>query len=609
MKLNVLLTVLNLLSVWCDIIVHNKSMDEYFDTCLENIIEVSKEVEETLVIINRHSHISSVNKVIQKRNSKNYWPYMQYFANDTCCIKNHRRKNMFILTIVDVDEFKFHLLQLKKSLLWNSRGKYIVITENHNSKFLSDIFSIFWEFNIYKAIIVIKFSDVTSKIYTWYPYAEFSCGNNFDKIKIIAKCKRNKLIQNKPLFEDKITTIYNCPVRTRAILWSPFIMRVDNEYTGIEVSMLKTISEVLKFNPIFSVSKVPLNWGSINETGGATGLLGALIKNKADIGIASLGYDITRSRYLDYGVPYNFEYLTYCVPPVCESSWLRLSLPFDLFSTILLACSYLCTSYLVYSLSKFNKTENCFYKNICNSLFINFAMIIGTTSRNSPRGKVRVVTGCWCVFCWIISILYVTSMIGRLTRPVCNQQIQTFQDIVNYGLKLQYLEPQKRYFLDKSKQSKFILNNWNSCKKVQECLDRVAYNKDAVISLPKLYIDSIKSYYVDANKKSLLYCLKNYFVSYPITMLMKKDFPLRNRINTVILRICGAGLFQLWESVYLRCVGKTKSQDHTSVNTRFVKFVDVKFAFINLSVGYTIAFFCFLFELTFDKFKNCISRS
>ncbi|XP_049820622.1 uncharacterized protein LOC126264923 [Aethina tumida] len=228
-------------------------------------------------------------------------------------------------------------------------------------------------------------SDVTSKIYTWYPYTKFSCGNNFDKIKIIAKCKRNKLIQNKPLFEDKITTIYNCPVRTRAILWSPFIMRVDNEYTGIEVSMLKTISEVLKFNPIFSVSKVPLNWGSINETGGSTGLLGALIKNKADIGIASLG----------------------------------------------------------------------------------------TTSRNSPRGKVRVVTGCWCVFCWIISILYVTSMIGRLTRP-------------------------------------------------------------------------------------------NYFVSYPITMLMKKDFPLRNRINTVILRICGAGLFQLWESVYLRCVGKTKSEDHTS---------------------------------------------
>lgn len=60
-----------------------------------------------------------------------------------------------------------------------------------------------------------------------------------------------------------------------------------------------------------------------------------------------------------------------------------------------------------------------------------------------------------------------------------NQQINTFADILSKGLTFGMLDPNTRYFRTEHADavSEYILNNYITCTNIDDCLDRVAYQK------------------------------------------------------------------------------------------------------------------------------------
>ncbi|CAH0553602.1 unnamed protein product [Brassicogethes aeneus] len=491
-----------------------ENIDESFELCLKNVVMTFKEDDETIININENSNFDIMQNLIKSRNFRYYWPYMQNVHTGKYYISSQNIKNFFIVNINDVDQLDFYLRKLKMLLIWNSRGKFVIVLLKRNVKLIKNIFKVLWKYNIYKSIVLQKITNETANVYAWYPYSKTNCGNNFNEIQIINKCEKDGLKKSVDVFDQSMFDLFACTFKVRTIFWQPFIINSTDGPKGIEVSLLNTLADKLNMKLSYSLSSTPLNWGAILENGTVTGIFQHMQEGKSDIAVAALGYEKNRVNYMDIGMPYFYDYLTYCVPPFCKSDWDKIIIIFDYQSWIIIIVAYFSFSFVLYYVSKRCEDESMIFKNIYNVLLINFSMVINTMGK-LPKTDVRLL-----------------------------------MDIIDLKLKLQFLLPQKRYFADDSPQSEYIKEHWNNCKNIPSCLKRVIKEKDSVMCISKVYIDTIKNCYIDKNKKPLFHCFPKYFVAFPITMLMRKDFPLRNRINDVIIRIYDSGLIQFWKRQY-----------------------------------------------------------
>lgn len=549
---------------------------------------------------------------------KNLWSFI-VLNSSISRYDDFKKIDNYVIQIKETDEIKFVLQMLETLPSWNPYGKIIVVSAsifNHSDAVV--IMQHLWKSKAVKSIIsLVNPKDVTQQqIFTWYPYANGNCGNHFDKIIMADKCRFGrfeKKVNN--WFDEQIPKkLNNCPLRVRVAVWPPYVMPPSDHITGtelynfssgIEIQLMNTIAEKANIKVMYTMSDTD-KWSSISANGTMTGAFLQLSEEKADVAMSSLELTEQRLAYFDISTPYIMDSLLWCVP---HSKSQPPSLKFLNTMTLEVWCAML-TAFplfciIVWSLSRYQKIELHRYKSIGTVLQNVFGISLGVPIKTFPRTyMIRVFLGLWISTSLIIQSSYTTYMMSVLTGTSYVKQIKTLDEIFKYNLQILLMPNYLKYFNGTNWNMQKVVEESGQCNDINQCLQRVAFQRDSAVCVPKLYLDNVFYNYVNSNKDPLLYCFDNNIVAYPINMYMIKGFPLKNRINELIGHILAGGFLVLWEKrIFNRNEDNSTIRTENAESSDRMKLVHLHPIFILLIMGHIFAVCVFLLEISVHKFK------
>jgi hypothetical protein len=193
----------------------------------------------------------------------------------------------------DLREVREQICQLESLPAWNSRAKFVVVSEENsarrNDKILKDIFKEFWKWNIFNVVILSPTERTSAStpvgFYTWFPYRLPSgrCGELLQLV-LLDTCLAagnitDRFINDSPIFEQKIPHNLNgCPFRVSTLKFHPFIIVVGNSTRdGSEIRLILSIADKINVTLKLSISLAPERKGRQLTNGTWTGLRGEII--------------------------------------------------------------------------------------------------------------------------------------------------------------------------------------------------------------------------------------------------------------------------------------------------------------------------------------------
>lgn len=472
----------------------------------------------------------------------------------------------YIIQIRERHEFAPVLQRLKQVLIWNPRAKFLVMSAqlfNDSWETAQEIVQKMSDEMIVNGIILLPSLVEPNEydVFSWYPYHDGACKNI--KIYKIDTCYFGKTGRKSEWFVPKIPkTLNNCTYMVRVVEWPPYTINLKNHTVktsnkyydnyGIDVNVLNTVAKAKNITFMYIKSKDLQSWGDILDNGTITGNL-AFLKNK-DVSFAIGGYALTyvRAKYFDLTHSYVNEGLVWCTPAILvDRDWDRILTIVEWKTWVLVFILYFSVTFLTWKISIHNNNESTSYKSYSNNLQNCYAIFYGISVKTLPRSNMsRLFIGLFIFLSFNMDSAYQTYFTSILTSHHEDFLYNNVDDILKANLKMKILNNDLRYFTG-IKSQKF----WDFmeiCMDIKECLIDVALNKTSVISTPFLFKEYVLNSLVSKNKRPLLNCFKKRINNFPVTIVMKKGFPLGHSINNVILRLLGAGLVNKWEKDILR---------------------------------------------------------
>ncbi|XP_050714211.1 ionotropic receptor 93a-like [Eriocheir sinensis] len=121
-------------------------------------------------------------------------------------------------------------------------------------------------------------------------------------------------------FPDKLSDLRGVTLRTVTFAWEPSIMyqRAPNGTVvhrfGVDTAVVRLIGHAMNFSVRFDEPADGELWGRQKEDGSWTGVMGALDRDEADMGVANLFLSYKRIGVVDFSTPHDFEVGSYwCV--------------------------------------------------------------------------------------------------------------------------------------------------------------------------------------------------------------------------------------------------------------------------------------------------------
>lgn len=531
-----------------------------------------------------------------------------------------KRTDSYIVHFRNVEEVEATLQTLQAAKSWNAHARFVVVSATifeNPEQVVATVVQHMWHAKIVNAIVILSNpSDKTEQqIFTWYPFADGNCGNNFDKAVMIEKCRFGKFETGVDLFPEKVPLkLKNCAVRVRVLVWPPFVMPPTDHVTGtelyefnsgLEIDLMNTIAEKANFKPLYTMSPNEM-WGDVYNNGSTTGLFKELAKKRSDIAIGSVALSKQRMDHFDVTTSYIQDSLVWCVPhSKSEPPFQKLSntMHVDTWCTIIL--SFFIFSVTVWCLGRLQKAETSAYKSLPGVLQNSLSMVLGMAVKALPRTTtIRIFMWFWIMASLILDITYTTYLMSMLTSSSYGKQVKTLDDIFTNKLKILVLPGSLKYLNDSSWKMQKIMKEYKPCDNMDSCLYKVAYQRDAAVCIPQLYLEYVFHKYLSSTNEPLLYCFRDSIVDYPIQMFMSKGYPLRSRINTLVERIIDAGLIVLWEKrIFDNSWGNTTIRNEDSESTNRMKLEHLYPIFVTLIVGEMFAALVFVVEVVKSKFK------
>lgn len=529
----------------------------------------------------------------------------------------------YVIQVRNLSELKQNLRVLQGYFTWNPHARFVVVSVadyGNNKDAAANIIQQLWEHKVASGIVLLPNPQNRSsyETFSWFPFAGSHCGDGFEEVKIIDKCYFGKFDNGTDWFPDKIPHDLNgCPVRVVTVVWPPYVLAPEkkisgtkNEYDfrdGLEIRLMNTMAKAANFSVVYITSEVGQDWGFVDINGRATGAFQYLKNEEADAAISSFAVSVESHFYFDsivYDIP---EALIWCVPHATHvPKWKNLLdiIPVD--TCMILIAIYTVVCFCMWRLSVYEHSESNLYKKLINCLQNVLAVILNIAVKVQPKSlTVRCFFMIWVFFTLHINVEYQTSLISAFSHPRYEKQIKTVTDIFENNLKLWLLSTAKPFFMNNDDWvSVKIVQNWNDCANISICLSRTAYNRDSGTCTPRLYKEFINNLYVNQKKEPLLYCFKESIVTFPLQMLLRKGYPLKEYFLTLYRRISAAGLTAHWERQILENQLKTSSDssETTDDNTEFkITIEHLYLLFVYLVLGYISGFVTLLAEIHVSK--------
>ncbi|KAK4875403.1 hypothetical protein RN001_011825 [Aquatica leii] len=454
----------------------------------------------------------------------------------------------------------------------------------------------------------------------------------------------------------------------------------NRRFAGIEIEILQTLSKALNFVPnLYESENADIElWGTKLPDGEYTGLIGEMVNNNADIALGDLHYTLYFLKIIDLSIPYNTECLTFLTPEsLTNNSWKTLVLPFTayLWATILL--SMILIAFLFRGLCKFHcnvnkdifkdlktrkmalkleieKTElvkigqnlspNATYclmkrqyklpkiegeptglhmfQSIGNSLLYTYSMLLVISLPKLPTGwSIRMLTGCYWLYCILIVVAYKASMTAILANPDPRVTIDTLQELVDSELECGgWGEINVDFFQTSMDHATQVIGaRFQIINDTDEAIDKIAkgsfalyeneyFLKQASVkkqlryTMPELNLNESFEIHKIPKGDHNLHIMSDCLIHMPISIGLQKNSPIKTKVDKFVRRVLEAGLIKKWLDDVMQSANNDEVYFDDSDSIKAVMNMKKFFgAIVALFIGYAISFTVLIFEILHFK--------
>ncbi|KAB0794722.1 hypothetical protein PPYR_11561 [Photinus pyralis] len=283
------------------------------------------------------------------------------------------------------------------------------------------------------------------------------------------------------------------------------------------------------------------------------------------------------------------------------------------------------------------------FRKIGSSILYTYGMLLVIALPKLPTGwSIRVLTGWYWIYCILIVVAYKASMTAILAKPESRVTIDTLQELINSKLAVGgWGEVNVEFFrtsLDVPTQ--IIGSRFEKLNDSDDAIDRVVegnfalyeneyYLQNAVVKKQLRYqqeedeLKGNKSLQIQKIPKGdhYLHIMSDCMIHMPISIGLKKNSPLKYRVDTLVRRIFEVGLVKKWLDDIMQQTANDEVHYQGSEAVKAVmdmqKFMG---ALVALAIGYFISFIVLLSEILhfemnikkhpdFNKYTKQISKS
>ncbi|KAI5641268.1 ligated ion channel l-glutamate- and glycine-binding site domain-containing protein [Phthorimaea operculella] len=450
--------------------------------------------------------------------------------------------------------------------------------------------------------------NAETTVYTYYPFADNSCGENVDVVKL-NKCIDNttisKYFQNKVVYKNRDKS-KSCKIRIIANENVPIVIAPDNEafevenetMLGIEQYILDIISKDQNFDLEYTYVPRDLGYGNVLDNGTSTGLLKYLANKEADLAICGLILTIERGTSYDYIHGHSYTGFYFVVAAAKEYDWAVVYKEFHLITWILIAIFFFIFCIIIITVKILFQSGT--QDNIGTVVQLWGYFFANTSQHLSSNTYLREILACWIWFTFLFSNFYTTAFSSLMIKVPATSIHTGIPPIEVYK---PCLPSNSRTFFKTTYNVDFPENTDERCENLDTFVDVCASNsefyclvlKPRYISDKWKYFDDKGNYKLEAWEYSGLTTTQGMFV--------QKGYVFKETLQRRSNMLLEAGLIQYQENML-----KIKVNKAVEAKMKTAKGLDlsaIRVAFYVLVFGDSLAVICFLGELV--RYHKCKS--
>jgi hypothetical protein len=557
------------------------------EQCLIEAINYFTNFGETLIV-----PTSSNNLNLKKLSAFNK---LMVLCTDHVEIRNENvlkiQRDVYIIEFGTYQELQTILNNMKIKKFWNLRSKFLLIFYGAQTEdTVEEIFKFSWQSHIYDLMLVLFRNSQTPNIFLWYPY--------FPTITKIDSCEFFKPLQKKLSLTEVPKMLIPRPLKVEVVIFPPYVISHDS---GSDIRIVKELAAAMGTQASVNHSDIPFNFGIVLPDKTVSGMFGAAYYERVDMAIGGFILQPDKYALLDASYPYHNEFYYWCVPRAHKlPSWKQVFDTMNLETWILILLAYIVFTVVLWSLSSIRRQES-FYNVITNCFFNIFAIFIGANVGVKPKSTfVRFFVLFWTMVCLILHIIYETKFISLMERGLEEKQIKTMEELLDSDLEIQMKSSSVILFGESPTLRRFVEQGYHQCKTVVSCIEKVAYSRNASVFASASFISYIKNLFIGEDNLPLFYCFDSGVDISPIFIGMRKGFPLKDYVDTILKRLVEGGFINFWRRQTFKS-RKTKVCEHKRKMMTFAFFKAPLFCWI---IGMSVAVCVFGLEIAMKKYTN-----
>ncbi|CAG4937805.1 unnamed protein product [Colias eurytheme] len=353
---------------------------------------------------------------------------------------------------------------------------------------------------------------------------------------------------NSSLFPQELSNLEGKVVKVAGFTYKPYVLLdLDTNIApygrdGVEIQLMDEFCRWVNCT-MELVENNGEEWGEIYENFTGLGVLGRVVDDRADFGIAALYSWYESFLFMDFSV-YSVRTAVTCIAPSPRllASWTLPLMPFSSTMWIGLIFTFLYASLALFISQKFSSK---------NVFFITFGLLITQSQSQTKFQSWRIRS----VVIWVMLIglvldnAYGGGLAATFTVPKYEPSIDTIQDIVDRKLPWGATHDAWVFSLTLSQEPliKQLIKQFHTYE--PEELQRLSFTREIGFSIEKLPAGyfAIGEYITEEAVRDFTLMLQDFYFENCVVM-MRKSSPYTNKINEHIGRLHESGLMLAWET-------------------------------------------------------------
>lgn len=532
---------------------------------------------------NQRIFLSDMAKRLSLNNS--FYLYIQH--TDKMSVLDLKQINAFL--IEDHESFKCFSLTTKRFQLVDN---FLIVMLGGYFKELQEIFEFFLRKELYSVYAIYQANNEVI-ISTFIPFQGPNLCRNSEP-KVIAKFSNGT-------FEGTFPREINfnlCPVRV-VTFHNPDFMIVkkfangSNDLSGLGIELIDMFARGLNYTNQVTVNNETYPWGMVYSDDNITGCLGSLHRNQADLSLTSSILNSQRVKYFDPSVPLMMDSTVFVIPPGKPyGHFEKLTRPFSLTVWIFIIVT-IAVAVLTILLTN---TRNEYVKSIVYGHGVKTPMtnliltIVGLGQTRLPsRSFSRFILMMFIILCLVLRSIYQGSLYEFLQSDQRHKEVESVEEMV----KNDFTFYAREIYMDDLKDT---LKSYKSHSNVLP-IDAVWNTRWKMTGEEKVsFLETLGLIHNKMDEGFKVKYLKDPFATVSAVLYFRKNFFLREHINTKITRLVSSGFLEYWN--------RGLYKQHTGKQPKRLKVKDFYGTFALLLMGLIIGFVLFVFEILHKRFYD-----